>query len=477
LGPITSGSGSLANSQCSISGTGASGIADGNNLTVTIPISFTGAFAGVKTVFGYAFDNAFNGSDWITTGTWTVTVPPPPDFTISVAPATSGSSAVLAGLGATYTVTVTSVLGFGGTVTLLPSGVTGLPSGTSASFSPQSITPPVNGSISTTMTIGTTRTDTGGVTGNYAFTVTGASGSLAHSGAGSIAIQDFVLQFTPASMSVVRPVTGSSTISFTVTAAGVNGFNRTIGLSLLIVQGYGLPPNSSMTSPGGSITPGGSTTLTIVLYALNAASSLTPFQLSGTYGYIAHTQTATLTVTSNPDFSVSVSPGVQTVTLPTTTSPPYTLTISPSAGFSGQVSFSASSSPTGATATFSPALVSGSGSTNMTVNAPAGTAGTFTITVTASSGSVSHQAPVALAVQGGIGGGLYWDAELAALDTGEVYAGFLAWTDAGAYGYTSQVTSPQVSHNGITLYELQDGPADVRSLVTSPAFSLGEKGS
>jgi hypothetical protein len=203
LGPITQGTAaSLANSQCTITGSGASGIAIGNNLTVTIPVSFTGAFVGNKTAFGYAYDNVFNGSDWVTTGAWTVTAPPPPppppDFTISVAPATSGSSAVLAGLGATYTVTVTSKFAFGGTVAFLPSGVTGLPTGVSASFSPQSITPPVNGSISTTMTIGTTRTDAGGVTGNYAFTVTGASGSLAHSGAGSIAIQDLVLHFTPA---------------------------------------------------------------------------------------------------------------------------------------------------------------------------------------------------------------------------------------------------------------------------------------
>ena len=87
LGPITLGSGSLANSQCTITGSGASGIANGNNLTVTIPTSFAGAFSGAKTAFGYAYDNALNGSDWVTTGTWTVTAPPPPpDFTISVAP-------------------------------------------------------------------------------------------------------------------------------------------------------------------------------------------------------------------------------------------------------------------------------------------------------------------------------------------------------------------------------------------------------
>ena len=151
-----------------------------------------------------------------------------------------------------------------------------------------------------------------------------------------------------------------------------------------------------MTSPGGSITPGGSTTLTIVLYAQNAASSLTPFQLSGTYGYIAHTQTATLTVTSNPDFSVSVSPGVQTITLPTTTSPPYSISISSSGGFGGTVTFSAASSPAGVTASFSPPSVSGAGTTSMTLYAPPGVGATYTVTVTASSGATSHQAPVTL---------------------------------------------------------------------------------
>ena len=73
LGPITLGStASLSNSQCTITGNGASSIATGNNLAITIPTTFAFAFGGAKTVFGYAYDSAFNGSGWITTGSWTV---------------------------------------------------------------------------------------------------------------------------------------------------------------------------------------------------------------------------------------------------------------------------------------------------------------------------------------------------------------------------------------------------------------------
>ena len=90
LGPITLGSGSLANSQCSISGNGASSVATGNNLTIAIPATFAFAFVGAKTAFGYAYDNAMNGSGWATTGTWTAL---PPPAVVSALPASGSGSA------------------------------------------------------------------------------------------------------------------------------------------------------------------------------------------------------------------------------------------------------------------------------------------------------------------------------------------------------------------------------------------------
>jgi len=95
--------------------------------------------------------------------------PPPPaaNFSISASPT---SRSVRAGNSTTYTVTVTRSGGFSGSVALT-TGV--LPSGVTASFNPTSLT-----SGSSTMTVTTQRSTP---TGTDALTITGTSGSLAHS--------------------------------------------------------------------------------------------------------------------------------------------------------------------------------------------------------------------------------------------------------------------------------------------------------
>ncbi|MEZ5402008.1 MAG: BACON domain-containing carbohydrate-binding protein [Bryobacteraceae bacterium] len=66
------GTGSVANSQCTIQGTGASVSGSGSNLTLTLPISFTGAFAGDRIVYAAARDSSNNNSGWQAMGTITV---------------------------------------------------------------------------------------------------------------------------------------------------------------------------------------------------------------------------------------------------------------------------------------------------------------------------------------------------------------------------------------------------------------------
>jgi len=98
-----------------------------------------------------------------------------------------------------------------------------------------------------------------------------------------------------------------------------------------------------------------------------------------------------------PGFSMTATPARQTVAQGA--SAPYTVTVNPSLGFTGTVNFSASGLPTGATASFSPAWVAGSGSVTMTVTAAAATpGGAYNILVTGASGSLSHSATVALVV-------------------------------------------------------------------------------
>jgi uncharacterized protein DUF4082/concanavalin A-like lectin/glucanase superfamily protein/Big-like domain-containing protein/galactose oxidase-like protein/Kelch motif protein len=98
----------------------------------------------------------------------TLTVSSSPDFTISVDPSTQN---VADGDSTTCNVTLTSINGFTSPVSL---SVSGLPTGATGSFAPQSLTP-------TATSILTTNTSTGTPQGRYTLTITGTSGSLVHS--------------------------------------------------------------------------------------------------------------------------------------------------------------------------------------------------------------------------------------------------------------------------------------------------------
>ena len=91
-----------------------------------------------------------------------------PDFSLSASPA---SVSVVRSASASSTVTVSSSGGFNSAVSLSASG---LPTGVTAAFSPTSVTPPANGSGTSSLTFTASSTAT---TGTFAVTVTGTSGS------------------------------------------------------------------------------------------------------------------------------------------------------------------------------------------------------------------------------------------------------------------------------------------------------------
>src|SRR5712675_417895 len=97
---------------------------------------------------------------------------PTPDYTIGASPS---SLTITQGGNGTSTITITSLNGFNSATTLSASG---LPSGVTAAFSPNPVTPPANSSASSTLTLTASATAT---TGNATVTVTGTSGSLTHS--------------------------------------------------------------------------------------------------------------------------------------------------------------------------------------------------------------------------------------------------------------------------------------------------------
>jgi len=102
-------------------------------------------------------------------------------------------------------------------------------------------------------------------------------------------------------------------------------------------------------------------------------------------------------VTTQPqDYSLAVTPSSQTVIAGNNLT--YTTTVAPSGGFDGQVTFSASGLPTGTTASFNPASVTGSGSSTLTISTTTSAAiGSYPLTITGS-GSITHTANATLVV-------------------------------------------------------------------------------
>ena len=107
-----------------------------------------------------------------TTITLTVNAAASPNFTIGAAPS---SVTVTQGGTGNSTITITSQNSFNSATTL---STTGLPSGVTATYSTNPVTPPANGSATSTLTF---TASAGATTGNATVTVTGTSGSLTHS--------------------------------------------------------------------------------------------------------------------------------------------------------------------------------------------------------------------------------------------------------------------------------------------------------
>jgi uncharacterized membrane protein len=98
------------------------------------------------------------------------------------------------------------------------------------------------------------------------------------------------------------------------------------------------------------------------------------------------------------DFSLTASPASQSVVQGSAAS--YTVTVTPSGSFSAAVTFTVSGLPGGATASFNPQSVTGSGSSTLNVSTAASTpSGSYPLTITgAASGGPTHTTSVTLVV-------------------------------------------------------------------------------
>jgi subtilisin family serine protease len=211
----------------------------------------------------------------------TLVVPPPPDFTLV---ATPSSSTVSAGGSTQYAVTVGSLHGFTGDASLSVAGLP--PSGVSGAFSPGVV---AGGSGSSTLTVTTTG---GAPAGTFPLTITATSGSTTRAALVTLVIgppapaPDFVLAVTPG----MRTVTRGQSTSYTVSVSGSGGFASPVALTVV-----GLPAGASATFSKNSVTPPGSSLLTIRTSRSTTRGTFT-LRIAGKSGAIAHQVNATLVV-------------------------------------------------------------------------------------------------------------------------------------------------------------------------------------
>jgi hypothetical protein len=313
----------------------------------------------------------------------------PSDFSIAASP-----SSLSLGQGGSGTATISTAVTSGSTQTVSLSA-SGQPAGTTVGFSPSS----VSAGASSTMTV---NVGAGTTPGTYTLTVTGTAASGTHTTTVAVTVvaSDFSLAANPSSLSLAQGSSGTSTIGTSVTS----GAAQTVVLSAT-----GQPAGVTVGFNPGSVTTGGSSTMTVTVDPLTTPGDYT-IVVTGTGSTATHTTSVALTVAPAPpsDFSISASPSSLTVAQGAN----GTATISTAVlnGSAQTVSLSASGQPAGTSVSFNPASVTAGGSSTMTVGVGAGTTtGSYTITVTGTGTSATHTATVALTVtappQGLVNGG------------------------------------------------------------------------
>jgi subtilisin family serine protease len=302
-----------------------------------------------------------------------------PDYTVSVSPS---SATVAAGGTASYTVTVTGVNGFAGSVAL---SLSGLPSSDwTPTFSPAVVS--AAGTSQLTVT-----TAASAAPGTYPLTISGTSGTTTHTTAASLVVPqppDFSLGVTPSA----QTVNAGDAAAYSVSVGSLNGFTGDVALSL-----SGLPASvGSATFSPATVAGAGTSQLTVTTLGTAPGG---PYQLTitGTSGAITHTATVSLAVSAR-DFTLSATPPSITVTRGQTAS--YSVAVGSLGGFTGAVALSLSGAPSGSIASWSANPVAGPGSSTLRIRTTGSTLrGTFTVRVTGKNGTIVHQVNLTLIVR------------------------------------------------------------------------------
>jgi subtilase family serine protease len=285
-------------------------------------------------------------------------------------------------------ITVNGQYGFSSSVNL---NISGLPSGVTAAFSTQSVTPGSSGSATLSLTF---TAASGAAAGAYPLVITSASSSPAQ----TFSTNQLLIVSTPnCTVSTITPYIWSSS---------TNGWTSAYDLAVPYGSTVNLGPQPSdgtwsWSGPNGFNVTQSSAEIDQIPLSIGTNTYV------GTYVNSAGcASTGTFVITESaptPDFTVAAAP--VPVTVSTGGSGSATITLASNNGFSSAVALSLANSalPSGVTASFAPATVTpeaNGGTTasltfNVGVSAPAGT---FMIPVSGTSGSLIHSATAVLVV-------------------------------------------------------------------------------
>src|SRR2546428_243377 len=201
------------------------------------------------------------------------------DFSITANPT---DVAINPGTRGTSTITITSLGGFTGTISLASLPTSGL----TASLNPANVTLPPDGTTSSTLTVNSS------TQGNYTAQVTGTSSSQSHSITLSIIVSDFSITASPNSLSL----RSSSTASSLITLKSLNGFSGAVTLSATITP---TGPRTSLSPTLVTLRSEGSGTSTLSIKSLKKTpiGSYT-VTITATSASLSHVITLQVTVTT-----------------------------------------------------------------------------------------------------------------------------------------------------------------------------------
>jgi subtilisin family serine protease len=202
--------------------------------------------------------------------------------------------------------------------------------------------------------------------------------------------QDFTPSVSPSSASTAA----GGAVSYTVSVSPVNGFTGDVSLTV-----SGLPDSQASWSFSPPVVTGGSGSAQLtVSTATSIAAGNYPLTITATSGTTAHSAAAALVVTAPPDFSLSATPASRNAVAGAGAT--YTVGVASLNGFTGTAALSLTGLPSGVgTASFSPQVIAGAGSSQLTVTTlPAAPGGTYPLTITGTAGGVTHTAAVTLVV-------------------------------------------------------------------------------